>query len=57
MTVATKDLLEKAGGFSYTKRDTPSDRLPHNTVTYWLLGKLDVDATTDDQFNGTTTDK
>ena len=40
MTVATKSLLEKDGGFTYAKRETDSDKLPLNVVTYWLLGRI-----------------
>ena len=43
MTGVTKDLLEKAGGFTYTKRDTTNEKMPMHIVTYWLLGQLSTD--------------
>ena len=37
MTVATKTLLEKDGNFMYIKNSS-SQKLPRDIVTYWLLG-------------------
>ena len=39
----TKGLLEAAGGFYYTKRESGSNKLPPDVTTYWLLGRLPED--------------
>ena len=35
-----KKLLEAAGGFYYSKRESGHNKLPPDVTTYWLLGKV-----------------
>ena len=35
-----KKLLEAAGGFYYSKRESGHNKLPPDVATYWLLGKV-----------------
>ena len=35
-----KKLLEAAGGFYYSKRESGHNKLPSDVNTYWLLGQV-----------------